>query len=288
MSPLTLPSVTVLGSTNVDIVHRVDALPAPGETVLAWGVETFVGGKGANQAAAAARLGARTSLASAIGTDAHGRLAREGLLAAGVDLRHLAEVEDRPTGTATIAVDSAGENAIIVDVGANAVVTAPPPDDAIDVLLCQLEVPVSVVEEAIQSTRARFVALNAAPATPVSTPTLQRVDLVVVNTAEWSALPQLRDHRCVVVTAGAHGAQVFEFGKPVLHVPAAVAPTVVNTVGAGDAFTAAVCVATATGFPIEFALRIAALVGADAVATQESQPSLLPLSTYAARLVPGS
>ncbi|ROP63455.1 PfkB family carbohydrate kinase [Curtobacterium sp. ZW137] len=276
-----LPSLTVLGSINVDSVLRVPELPAPGETVLATERRTFLGGKGANQAVAAARLGAAVTMIGAVGADPDGAFSVEQLRLAGVRTELVLQTPAAPTGTAAITVDGAGENAIAVFPGANDLVAVPVSMPDTDVLLCQLEVDPAVVEDAVARSDA-FVAINAAPARHLASATLERADLLVVNELEWAALPELARCRRVVVTAGSSGASVFEHGRRMVRVPS-VRAEVRNTVGAGDAFTAAATIAFAAGLSAEDALAVAAHVGAAAVADEASQPALEPFASYTAR-----
>lgn len=269
MKQLALPPLSVIGSVNIDITHRVHALPFPGETVIATSRLTHLGGKGANQAAAAARLGAATTLYARIGDDEHGDFACAELARAGVDTSGVHR-SGMPTGTAAIAVDDDGENLIIVDQGANAAFTEPPAVPAGEALLCQLEVPLHMIQAAIEMASG-FVAINAAPALGLPTDTLDRADLLIVNEHEWASLPELTRCRRVVVTAGSEGASVVEFGRRIAHAPA-VRTRVVNTVGAGDAFSAAVTLGFAAGLDATDALRTAAAIGAHAVASDLSQP----------------
>lgn len=273
-----LPSLAVLGSINVDGVLRVPELPAPGETVLATEQHRFLGGKGANQAVAAARLGAAVTMIGAVGDDQDGAFSIAELQRVGVRTELVVRTSEAPTGTAAITVDVGGENAIAVFPGANALVTLPAALPDTDVLLCQLEVDTALVDAAVGGSSA-FVAVNAAPARHLRSETLERADLVVVNELEWAALPELARCRRVVVTAGSSGASVLERGRIVAEVPA-VPAQVRNTVGAGDAFTAAVTIALAAGLPAEDALRTAARVGAAAVADEASQPALRAIAEY--------
>lgn len=276
-----LPSLTVLGSINVDSVLRVPELPAPGETVLATERRTFLGGKGANQAVAAARLGAAVTMIGAVGADTDGAFSVEQLRLAGVRTELVVPTPSAPTGTAAITVDGAGENAIAVFPGANDLVALPVSMPDTDVLLCQLEVDPTVVEDAVARSDA-FVAINAAPARHLTPAALDRADLLVVNELEWAALPELTRCRRVVVTAGSSGASVFEHGRRVVSVPS-VRAEVRNTVGAGDAFTAAVTIAFAAGLTAADALTTATHVGAAAVAHEASQPDLEPFASYMSR-----
>lgn len=272
-----LPRLAVVGSVNIDITHHVDALPTPGETVLANTRELHLGGKGANQAATAARLGAQTTLLAAVGDDEHARFARTQLERAGVNIDHLCTTA-RPTGTAAIAVDPEGENLIIVDPSANAELGPLASLGGGDTLLLQLEVPLEAVTAAVEAATG-FVALNLAPARHLPAATLERADLIIVNEHEWRALPELAGCRRVVVTSGSEGIDLIEHGAVALHVDA-VPTEVVNTVGAGDAFSAAVTLGFAAGLDPRTALSVAAAVGAEAVADPASQPHFARYQDY--------
>lgn len=272
--------LVVVGSINVDLTALVERLPGAGETVGGGRLRRDVGGKGANQAVAASRLGARVRMVGSVGSDADGAWAVETIRAAGVDVAGVC-VTDSPTGTALIAVDAAGENQIVVCAGANASVGA----DGISVgadeaVLMQLELSLEVVR-AVAAQASGFVALNAAPAQPLPTDLVERVDLFIVNETEYAAMPELRAARRVAVTYGASGAAMIADGVETARVPAVAAPDVVNTVGAGDAFSAALTLAIRAGAPDEQALRTACAVGAAAVAHPSAQPPLARLETYA-------
>ena len=214
----------------------------------------------------------------AVGADADGELALGSLREAGVDVSHVRRV-DPPTGVALIVTDDVGENQIVVCPGANAEVTVPARLDY-DVLIAQLEIPVETVEAAFLETDA-FTVLNAAPARSLPGELLRRADLIVVNEHEYAAIDTLRHARRVVVTYGSGGSAYFENGErrfSVLAVPA----TVVNSVGAGDAYCAALALGLAAGRDPRSALATASAVGAAAVADPASQPALLPLEHYGA------
>ncbi len=272
--------LVVVGSINVDLTALVERLPAAGETVGGGRLRRDVGGKGANQAVAASRLGARVRMVGAVGSDADGAWAVETIRDAGVDVTGI-RITDSPTGTALIAVDAAGENQIVVCSGANASVGA----DGIstgagEAVLMQLELSLEVVR-AVAARASGFVALNAAPAQSLPADLVERVDLFIVNETEYAAMPELRSARRVAVTYGASGAAMIAQGTEAARVPAAPAPDVVNTVGAGDAFSAALTLAIQAGAPDEQALRTACAVGAAAVAHPSAQPPLERLGTYA-------
>lgn len=191
-----MADVVVVGSANVDLVLPVERIPRPGETVLARGLSRGPGGKGANQAAAAARAGAATAFAGCLGDDESGAMLRAELTAAGVGLE-LVRTTATPTGTAIICVDDSGENAITVAPSANAELVldgaALDAARAAAVVLLQLEIPLPVVREAARA--GRFVVLNAAPAAPLDDDLLADVDLLVVN-----------EHEATVVSGLATGA----------------------------------------------------------------------------------
>ncbi|HEY0640631.1 MAG TPA: PfkB family carbohydrate kinase, partial [Pseudonocardiaceae bacterium] len=200
--------ITVVGSVNLDLVARLPRLPAAGETLTATGFGRVPGGKGANQALAARRLGADVTLVAAVGDDPLAPEALSLLHAEGVRLHGTQVTEDATTGLALIEVDDAGETTIAVVPGANAelVVTAADLAGA-DAVLTVLEVPPGAVAAAATLAPAgAFVAVNAAPAGPVPAEVLRRADLVVVNRAEHALVPGIERARCVAVTLGAEGA----------------------------------------------------------------------------------
>jgi ribokinase len=276
------PLLTILGSINIDLTSTVDAFPRPGETVLAQSLARELGGKGANQARAAARLTGRARMIGAVGNDMDGTFALEVLSAAGVDVTGVIRHE-RPTGVAMITVDRIGENTIVVNPGANHSLRA----DEIrieesEVTLCQLEIPIDCVQAAAKQSKGYF-AVNAAPAQRLPDSVIDATDLVVVNDTEYGALPELRKARCVAVTSGADGAAIYHAGQLTTRVDAFPA-TVVNTVGAGDAFCAALTLCLARGDSERNALLTACAVGAAAVEDPRSQPDLDSLDHYQARL----
>ena len=258
------PSVTVVGSINLDLVARCERLPEPGETVTDATFERVPGGKGANQAVAAARLGAGVTLIGAIGSDSFADEALEELVAANVELE--LQREDAPTGVALIVVDDAGENAIVVAPGANSLLS---PVAASGAVLSQLEIPLKAVEAAASA--ADFFCLNAAPAKVVSGDLVRRCDLVVVNRYELDALPE--PPRLAALTLGPEGAVLLEGGEEVAR---ARPPDVeaVDGTAAGDAFTACLVVSLLEGRDREEALRRACAAGALAASRPGAQPSL--------------
>ncbi|KZE41781.1 PfkB family carbohydrate kinase [Microbacterium sp. T32] len=270
-------ALTVVGAINVDLTARVERAPGPGETVAGGVLQRGPGGKGANQAVAAARLGAAVRLVGAVGDDLDGRGVRAQLASIGVDASTV-QTADAATGTALIVVDATGENSIVVCAGANAAIDA----DALGIevgsaVLAQLEVSDAVIAAAADT--AGFFALNAAPARPLPAGVLERADLVIVNETEYAQLPEVHDAPLLCVTLGAAGARLYRHGELVASAPG-VSTTVRNTVGAGDAFCAALVVGLLRGDAEEVALARACAVGAAAVADDASQPDLHPLDAY--------
>ncbi|WP_138413393.1 ribokinase [Sinomonas gamaensis] len=270
--------LVILGSINLDLIATAERLPQPGETVGGGVLTRQPGGKGANQAAAAARLDGSSRLVGAVGDDEPAREMLAALTAIGVGTVDVA-IREEPTGTALILVDAFGENEIVVCPGANSHVTL----DGIhldhdDLLLCQLEVGVDVVLAASRR-HPGFLALNATPAQPLPQELVTRCDLVIVNETEYASMPELAHARLVAVTFGAEGSAIFEQGKLVARVPGEKVD-VVNTIGAGDAFCAALVLALRARMSYPDALAVANRVGAHAVTQAASQPVLSPLSHY--------
>ncbi|MFG3714230.1 ribokinase [Micromonospora sp. NPDC047730] len=281
--------VVVVGSANMDLVGTAPALPRPGETLLGTGFVMVPGGKGANQAIAAARAGASCAFLGAIGSDAFGVTLRARITAAGVDTDQLRTTYGT-SGVALVMVNAEGENAILVTPGANASMThlTEPELAAVrsaDVLLAQLEIPVGTVTRAAVVARAAGsrVVLNAAPAVPVPPELLAATDLLVVNETEARALTgRGRDDPSalldlvprVVLTLGAQGAWYGDRDGTAVHVPA-VKVDVVDSTATGDAFTAALAVAWGEGRDLVDAVRWAAAAGA-ACARRLGASSALP------------
>ena len=257
------PRIAVVGSANVDLVARCERMPRPGETVTGARLERMPGGKGANQAVAAARLGARTRFVGRIGTDdlALRSLEREGVDASGV-------VRDEgESGVALIVVDASGENTIVVAPGANARLT---PDDVdvgeADAVLCQLEIPNEAVRAA--AAQASLFCLNAAPARDGLE---LEPDLLVVNRYEYEVVGPRG--KLVALTLGAEGAMLLERGR----VLARARPPALHTVdgtGAGDAFCAALVVSLLEDRERDEALRRACAAGGLAASRVGAQASL--------------
>jgi ribokinase len=237
------------------------------------------GGKGANQAAAAARLGAAVRMVGCVGGDAEGDALVAALAEAGVDTAGVRRT-DAPTGTAIVLVDAEGENSIVVCPGANEALDA---DEARlaegEAVLLQLETPFATVEGVVRRASG-FVAVNAAPAMPLPAALVERVDLFVVNEGEYALMPELAAARLVAVTLGAAGAELRSHGR-VIASAAGVRPSrVASTVGAGDAFTAALAVALLEGDEPAVALALACRVGSAAVEHASAQPPLAALAAY--------
>jgi ribokinase len=266
------PSVAVVGSINLDLVARVEQLPRPGETLTGAELEYVPGGKGANQAVAAARLGARVRFVGAVGDDEFGTLAVRELRRAGVDLSRTQVVRSR-TGIALILVDDAGENQIVVVPGANHALDAGRVDVGNpDALISQLEVEDDAIDAALGQTDA-FFCLNAAPARAVPSAILERADLIVANSLELEALGSAPMGALFALTLGAEGALLLEEGEEI----ARAAPPHVEAVdgtAAGDAFTACLVVSLLEGRDRENALRRACAAGAIAASRPGAQPSL--------------
>ncbi|MFG2137531.1 ribokinase [Streptomyces sp. NPDC048650] len=286
--------VLVVGSANADLTVRVERRPGAGETVLGTDLVESAGGKGANQAAAAARLGGRTALLARIGGDAFGELLLGAQRDAGTDVASVIVDPAARTGTAMIIVDPDGDNSIVVSPGANAALT---PDDvaaAADVIAAsavvslQLEIPMESVRAAAEAAQAAGtrVVLNPSPAPDDLAPELlAAADPLVVNEhearslsgladgapAQWAKALREKGARSVVITLGGDGALVLDASE-VTEVPG-VRVTPVDTTGAGDAFTGALATRLARGDALPDAARYAVRVGAAAVTRPGAQPS---------------
>ena len=258
--------VAVVGSLNIDLVASVTRLPMPGETVRAVAYDQFIGGKGGNQAIAAARLGRRVAFVGLVGDDREGAAVRKTLRGESVDVTYLGSETGVPTGRAIVLVDALAENSIVVVSGANGRLSPRHIQTAAELLrraavvVSQLEIRMETVAAAARASAGTFV-LNPAPARHLPADLLALVDVLVVNEIEYEvvtgcALPE--DHRdiatslaaldfpgAVVVTLGARGALVWE-GVGVTHISAPIVP-VVDTTGAGDTFIGALADALSRG-----------------------------------------
>jgi ribokinase len=258
------PRLTVVGSINLDLVARAERLPRPGETVSGARFSRVPGGKGANQAVAAARLGAEVRMVGCVGHDELAQEVLAGLREARVEEGWL--VRDAPTGVALITVDSDGETTIVVAPGANAELR---PEDldlgGVDAVLCQQEIPAATVERASELVPRFF--LNAAPARDGA----PEAELTVVNRLEREALGERRGLVCL--TLGAEGAVLLEDGVEVARAEPPVVDAVDGT-AAGDAFTACLVVSLLEGCAREDSLRRACAAGALAASRFGAQTSL--------------
>ena len=278
-----MSQVTVVGSVNLDLMARAPALPRPGETITDATFERHPGGKGANQALAARRMGAEVSLIACVGDDAEAEIATRLLLDAGVDLSRTCVVADAATGVALIVVGPDGQNQIVVAPGANRSLTPADVDlEGADVVICQLEIPVDVVASAVE--RAAFSVLNCAPARPLPEGLLARCDVVVVNETERAAYGTALDGaRLVVVTLGAEGAAAYEKGSEVARARS-LDVEAIDTVGAGDTFVGTLAVELGSGRDLAAALGMAAAAGAVATTRPGAQPAIPTRAEVAARL----
>jgi ribokinase len=269
--------VCVVGSANLDLVATTLRIPGPGETVLGDGYAEHAGGKGLNQAVAAARSGAQVAFVGCVGDDEAGRRMHAVLAADGIDAAAVT-TSTAPTGRALIVVDGNGENSIVVVPGANHDVTLPEslPDAA--VVLCQLEVPLDRVAQALAAGKraGATTILNPAPAAPLPTDLLAAFDIVVPNEHEVELLggvAALLAAGCgaVVVTRGGAGVDLHT-DEGVAHCPA-FAVDVVDTTGAGDAFCGALAARLAAGDELQRAVRWASAAGALATTVVGAVPA---------------
>jgi ribokinase len=282
--------VAIVGSVNVDFVVTAERLPGRGETVLGRRLERYGGGKGANAAVAAARLGAEARLVAAVGGDAMGREALADLRHEGIEVAWVSEVSDEATGAALIVVDKGGDNQIAVGAGANAALV---PDgvrralegalDGAGCLLASLEVPHEAVRAALQTGRERGVpvvvdpaparasALELAAFGPIFTPNAGEARQLTGegDTRRAAAALVRRSGAPVVVTDGAEGALLLEErGAEVIALPAPSGVSAVDTTGAGDTFSGALTTRIAAGDELRAAVAFAVAAGACAVRAQ--------------------
>ena len=276
-------SIAIIGSINLDIVARVGEFPQPGETVTNAVVSRFPGGKGANQAIAANRLGASVYMVGRVGDDPVAEEALRTLRLEGVNLDYCKPLAGHSTGLAMIVVDDKGENQIVVAPGANAAFDAEHLEvPSTDASIAQLEVPFETILKAARA-RDNFFCLNAAPAKPVPHEVLEHVDLLVVNEIEARTLgAELDSYRGLLATT--YGAKGAVLSRDRIQIAKARPPKVkvVDTTGAGDAFTAALSVALVAGMEPKAALQRACVVGALAT-TQlgaQSSPTLLEVQQF--------
>lgn len=301
--------VTVVGSLNMDLVARALRLPRPGETVIGNDFYTVPGGKGANQAVVASRLGAKVSMVGHVGNDVFAKALLENLAAAGVAHTFVTRDAEAATGVALIVVDGAGQNSIVVTSGANMhlspahVKTAEAAIAAADVLLLQLESPLDAVAKAAQMahTHGVTVILNPAPARRLPATLLSLVDVLIPNESEAALLTGLPVGNrveaaaralwklgvgTVILTLGERGALLTQSGETKLFPAFEVTP--VDTTAAGDAFVGGFAVALAEGKPLAEAVRWGNAVGALATTKLGAQPSLPTRQALEALLTEGS
>lgn len=289
--------IVVLGSVNIDLMLQCAQLPQPGQTLVGRDFRCEPGGKGANQAVAAARLGARVVFVGCVGDDAFGASSAAGLRAEGVDLTHLSVITGCATGVAMIAVEDSGQNHIVLGPGANAALSVAQVEaaalhiGAAALLICQLESPLAAVQRAITIAHAAGVPvwLNPAPAQPLLDALLRQVDLLIPNEGEAALLAelpvngragaaqaaaQLRAAGCgtVLVTLGDDG--VLRVDQHGTHHHPAHAVTAVDTTGAGDTFIGALAAATAEGQPFDAAIAFAQRAAAFSVQRRGAQAAM--------------
>ncbi len=287
----TRPAVTIVGSANMDTVFTVARIPQPGETLLAESAARYPGGKGLNQAVAAARAGALTTFVGAVGSDDNGAALTTTMVEAGIGIDRLRRSEEHGTGQAFIVVDGSGENTIIVASGANASVTELTGEERAHlehsaVVLMQLELSLAVVEEAAREAHyaSATVILNAAPARILPASLVAELDLLIVNEHEACIVSGIDDLGAasaalasqvprLVVTLGAAGSVLWEGGTELARVPSRTV-TAVDTTGAGDTFCGALAAALAEGRPFEDAAAFASVAASLSVQKLGAVPSI--------------
>jgi len=287
-----MAKILVVGSINMDLVVRVPHAPAPGETILGEEFETYPGGKGANQAVAASRMGGEVSMVGRVGNDDFGDTLIQGLVENQIKTTYVIKDSEAPTGIAMIAVASDGQNLIVVAPGANYEVSTDDVNNTrdlmreADLLLVQLECPLETVSAAIDLAKVYEVpvVLNPAPAQPLSEALLAKVDVLTPNESELALLSNEDDFekgintlrkagvRHVILTMGADGARVVS-DEVDEHLPS-YEITAVDATAAGDAFNGALAVGLAEGKPLLEAVRYGIAAGALAATKRGAQPSL--------------
>lgn len=291
------PRITVVGSVNMDLVFRTPRMPGVGETLHGHDFHQIPGGKGANQAVAAARLGAQVEFIGAVGADGFGEFSRNCLKAEAIALDHLTSVSEIATGVACILVTDSGDNSIVLAAGANASLTPAQVEaaahsiQAAQILICQLETPLATVSRAIEIAKAKGVKviLNPAPAQALTDDLLRQVDYLIVNETEATQLSAIevvdqasaqaasqrllqRGAACVLLTMGGNGALITEHSGTQF-IPA-IKVTVVDTTAAGDTFVGALAVGLANGLEVLAASREAQYAAALTVTKLGAQTSI--------------
>ena len=295
--------VVIVGSLNMDLVTRLPRLPRPGETLAGQSFVTVPGGKGANQAVAAARLGASVAMIGCVGADAYGQQLRDGLLAEGIDCTGVTVIAEQPSGVATILVDDHSQNAIVIVAGANGQLTTALVDSfevllsQAEVIICQLEVPLDSVAHVLKRARelGKIVILNPAPASaPLPAGWYPLIDYLIPNESEASVLSGglavdsvasadvaasallAAGAAKVIVTLGAQGS-LFATRAQSRHFPAP-AVQAVDTTAAGDTFVGGFAAALAEGKSEAAAINFGQIAAALSVTRAGAQPSIPTLA----------
>jgi len=289
--------IVVVGSLNMDLVMRTPRVPVGGETLNGHEFSTLPGGKGANQAVACARLGAQVSMIGQVGEDGFGRTLRDGLIADGIDVSGIKQTSAVGTGVAMILVEDIGQNRIVLAAGANGALTPADIDGCAAVikgaamLVVQLEVPMPVVQRAVEIAHAAGVAvlLNPGPAAPLPDSIWPQVDILVPNETEASLLSGVtvsdapsayaaakifrqRGMNCVLITLGANGVAVIDDAGE-RHLPAHVVKAV-DTTAAGDTFIGGISAALVEGLTLDEAVALGQRASALCVTRHGAQPSI--------------
>ncbi len=294
--------IVVVGSLNMDLVMRIPRIPKPGETLSGGAFSTFPGGKGANQAVAAARLGARVTMIGRVGADAFGYELISRLQKETIDIRYVGLDEHTSTGVALIEVDENGQNSIAVALGANYTLTAADVErilkevDTFDLLVMPLEIPLEAIYAAARAAKKRgaHVILNPAPAQILNKDLLEQIDVLIPNEHEaayMAGIPVDQDNFCqaataallekgvgsVILTLGGRGACILERSNRPAQVPRfipAYAVQAVDTTAAGDCFVGAIAVGLAEGKSLIEAAGFACAAAAISVTRNGAQPSM--------------
>ncbi|MEM6765362.1 MAG: ribokinase [Bacteroidota bacterium] len=289
--------ITVIGSSNTDMILKLARIPAPGETLLGGAFQMAAGGKGANQAVAAARAGGKVNFIACVGQDVFGTQAIEGFQKDGIQTDYIFQAEASASGVALIFVSEEGENSIGVASGANAMLLphhldqALPAIDAASMVLLQLETPISTISHAVDLAHARGkkVILNPAPAQALSKELISKIDILTPNESEASLLTQLAVHthqeaiqaakklgdmgaKEVIITLGKEGALYYN-GQKSLLIPGFVVEAQ-DTTAAGDTFNGSLAVALTEGKSMEEAIKFAHAAAAISVTRTGAQPSV--------------